>query len=146
MSVENDKRVDELNALFQRTAEGSEVINALSLLEDFKSYNATIPKEILHSTSPNSERRFVRKATFVQLAFALENVMFNCWQKLTDEQLDAVAFYLGYTNSERFKYQPLTQPADITAALDVLEALGVDMSVQREQLRDSLAGYQPAAA
>lgn len=41
-------------------------------LQEFESYDATKPQEVINSTSPDSARKWARKASFMQLGYALE--------------------------------------------------------------------------
>lgn len=106
-------------------------------LQDFQQYDATKPAEVIDSRSKDSARKWARKASFMQLGYALE--MYKMDHEVSAEQAAAIDQFNNYIFGEEFKSKPLTEPSDIEMALDTLEKLGVDVAAQRAQLQSWLA-------
>lgn len=107
------------------------ILGEYSLI-DFQKYDATNPGRIIHSTSEESARKWVRKGPFTQLMYALE--LYSLDHTITLAQSEAMRSFNEHVLSDEFRQKPLTEKADISKALDTLEAFGVDVSRQREQL------------
>jgi hypothetical protein len=101
-------------------------------LQTFQTYDATKPETEINSTSKDSARKWARKASFMQLGYALE--LYRMDNELTYDQRRVIDEYCNHVFGENFKNKPLTERSDIEKALDTLETLGIDVSTQRAQL------------
>jgi len=101
-------------------------------LQQFSTYDATDSAQILDSTSEGSRRRWVRKATFMQLGNLLE--LEQMQREFSPEEAAAAERFFQHFYSQEFRLQALTKASDIQLALDTLKVFGVDVSKQQAEL------------
>ena len=127
---ENKPSPDNLDYLFTET-------DPKKHLEESSDYDASHIAEKINSTSSESSRKWVRKSSFLQLGYALEGYQKDYAESLTPEQNQAITEYMDFAFSEEFQQQDMTKKEDIEKAIEVLEIIGFDVSVQREQLEET---------
>lgn len=126
--------------------ETGETISIEDKLAAFKTYDATYSGTILHSTTENAQRKFVRASSLTQLGALISDLIRSGYiNDAYPNPADRVKVFQkinGFMNIEKTYPNPdpniggeLTSKLAVEKALDVLEALGVDMSKQREQLK-----------
>ncbi|MCD8507487.1 hypothetical protein LRY65_01885 [Candidatus Woesebacteria bacterium] len=102
-------------------------------LESFSQYDATRPAEVINSTSHDSAKKWARKASFMQLGYALD--FYKEDHSLTPEQIETIDAFNNHVFGDEFKNKTLTEKKDIELALNTLESLGIDVSKQKKQLK-----------
>ena len=147
---DSDENVDWLNSAIKdkeertgATIERHTGFKAIDDLRVFQKYSAQIPTEIINSTSRGSERMLVRKSSFLQLIGALQGIRANPDSGATWEQDDTMGEFMKKYGGIDFSTQKLVTKENIEEALGLLEGLGIDMSLQKAQLHQSIVNQAP---
>ncbi len=106
-------------------------------LQKFVAYDATYHEEMIHSIHKDSELLWVRTAQFLKLAFILDSYIDEYAAEISKEQQGSIERFLKFVVNPTFVQRIRTEKSDIEEALLVLEALGIDVSIQRKQLEET---------